>query len=159
MPRLALAASGLGGSGHTGGATLSGVPHCLHVGGRSVESAAMQSQHSYPHRRQPAPLRRWFVRPDVSVDADPLPARPATRARTIGIRQIFFALGDAATVQDIGEICLQKGLLDGLSPSSAYEIVMAALRPVATANYWDSAQHHAQVHAASRLDAPRVRLR
>ena len=109
----------------------------------------MQRPHSYPSRRRPAPAPRWYLRPNVAVDVDPLPARPATRARTIAIRQVFFNLGDAATAPDVCEICLEQGLLDGLAPSSAYEIVMAALRPVATSSYWESAQRYAQMHPTS----------
>jgi hypothetical protein len=102
---------------------------------------------------------RWYVRPDAAVDADPLPARPATRARTLAIRQVFFDLGDRATLLDVEDICLEDGLLDGLAPTSAHETVIVALRPVATSSYWDSAEHHARIHAASAPDAPRVRLR
>ena len=119
----------------------------------------MQRQHSYPSRRRPAPAPRWYVRPDAAVDADPLPARPATRARTIAIRQVFFDLGDTATLLDVEDICLEDGLLDGLAPTSAHETVTVALRAVATPNFWDSAQHHAQIRAASAPDAPRIRLR
>jgi hypothetical protein len=119
----------------------------------------MQRQHSYSSRRRPAPSPRWYVRPDAAVDADPLPARPATRARTIKIREAFLSLGDTATLLDVLEICDADGLLDGLLDTSAVQTVLTAIRAVGSPSYWDSAEHHARIHAASAPDAPRVRLR
>jgi hypothetical protein len=103
---------------------------------------------NYPHhRRQPATF--WMVRPHAAIDTPPLPVKTAARVR--GIRQIFLEqFGGRATLLDLGDACYEAGLLAGLSThGSAAETIKAALRPIATTDWWQSAQRAAQVNAMS----------
>ena len=103
---------------------------------------------NYPHRRQPF-TTYWMARPHAAIDTAPLPARTADRTRRI--REIFLrTLHGHASLDAIGQACTAAGLLEGISTdASARETLKAALRPIATTNYWQSAERAAQVNALS----------
>jgi hypothetical protein len=103
---------------------------------------------NYPHHRQPSPVY-WLARPGASANDAPLPAKTAARVRAI--RQIFLHdFSGRATIDDIGAASEDAGLLDTLqTPRSMRECVMRALRPIATANYWESSWRPAHVSPSS----------
>ena len=101
----------------------------------------MQSPHSYPSRRQPGPPVLWYARSGATVDDAPLP--PRTSARTRAIRRVFLEdFHGRATITDVGDLACDLGLLEDFSTHrSAYEAIMRALRPVASARPWASGCH------------------
>jgi hypothetical protein len=103
---------------------------------------------NYPQHSNRHPVA-WMARAGATIDAAPLPLKTADRCRAI--RRVFLQdFHGRATIDDVGAACEDAGLLDSLlTARSMREAVMRALRPIATANYWESGWHHAQVSPPS----------
>jgi hypothetical protein len=91
---------------------------------------------NYPSRRHPGPPVLWYARAGATIDDAPLP--PKTSARTRAIRRVFLEdCHGRATITQVGDRADDLGLLDDFSTHrSAYEAIMRALRPVASAHPW-----------------------
>jgi hypothetical protein len=141
LPAARLKAS-IDGSPHPSGASCSRFPQRRHVGGPGSAGLGSLVMGNYPHhRRQPATF--WLARPGATIDA--------ASDRVRGIRRIFLEqLGGRATLDDIGQAAADAGLLEGLTTDrSARETVKAALRPVGTTDWWQSAERAAQLSPQS----------